>query len=90
MKTVRLRYDADAVQFHGSSAQVHALEMWIAGAHYEEPRVYTRDIRPFTFLVWNGQVTVQPEDWIICLGDREFIAVHPAVYRRIFEEVEDE
>lgn len=90
MKQVQLRYPADAVQYHGSTTQARAIEMWIAGAHYLEPQVRTRDVRPFTFLSWNGQVTVQPSDWVVCIGDGEFIAIHPAAYRRVFEEMEDE
>lgn len=90
MKQVTLSYSADAVQYHGSTTQARAIEMWIAGAHYDEPQVRTRDVRPFTFLTWNGEVTVQPSDWVICLGDREFIAMHPASYKRVFEEVNDE
>jgi hypothetical protein len=57
--------EVEAVRFGGSSSQAAAIQQWIETGRYVHPVLQTRDFCSFTISTLEGDLTVQPGDWVV-------------------------
>lgn len=79
--------EVEAVRFDGSSTMLTAINRWIETGEYTEPSVATRDMRAIIFQTGEGDVTVEPGDWIIRDALGEFYPCKPDIFAANFEAV---
>lgn len=71
-----------AVQFGGSSTQVHAINHWMKEGTYKAPQVVTCDLRHFFFTDIN-QLKVNCGDYVVKHEDGTFSVMSPEQFGRL-------
>lgn len=90
MKYRKKPVTVEAVQFTGSTTQVIALETWIEGGEYVAPGMRTADMRSFYIPTLEGDMRVQPGDYVIKGVQGEFYPCKSAIFEATYEKVTDD
>lgn len=78
-----------AVKFRGSTSQAVAIERWMAGDAYIDPRISTRDMRTLRIETLEGVMEASAGDWIIRGVQGEFYPCKPDIFEATYEPAED-
>lgn len=80
--------NVEVVQFTGSTTSGNAIQYWVEKGEYINRSINTRDLRVYAFDLPNGdKLVMQPQDYVIKLSDKNFVAVSPNVFNKLFNKV---
>ena len=87
-KTYRCIHPAtvEAVRFGGSSAHITAVQRWLDGEGYVEPKLTTRDLRVMRL---TDTVAATPGDWITRDADGNLDVYPDDLFRSTFAAVDE-
>lgn len=75
----------EAHQFGGSTTEVTAFKVWMAGGEFKKPRVVTRDIRSLEV----ARAVAEAGDWIIKICG-QFYVCRSNLFHALFTEISDD